>query len=50
MKPIISAEKELLLGMSDEQVIEILRRAGLLGYQQASIDKTKNEKKEYGIS
>lgn len=49
MKPVISAEKELLLGMSDEQVIEILRRAGLLGYQQASIDKTKNEKKNTAL-
>lgn len=49
MKPILSAEKELLLEMSDEQVIEIFRRAGLLGYQQVSRDKTKIEKKNTAL-
>lgn len=53
MKPVLSAEKELLLGMSDEQVIEIFRRAGLaelMGYQHASIDKEKAGKRNSALA
>lgn len=53
MKPVLSAEKELLLGMSDEQVVEIFRRAGLaelMGYQHSAIDKVRNEKRSTALA
>lgn len=53
MKPVISAEKEILLSMSDEQIIEIFRRAGLtelLGYQNTSVDKGKTEKRRTALA
>lgn len=39
--------------MSDEQVVEIFRRAGLaelMGYQHSAIDKVRNEKKSTALA